>query len=168
MRPLDTVAQRIFVVRGLRVILDADLARLYGVTPKRFNEQVRRNLKRFPPGFMFRLTNQEVAILRSQFATSSWGGRRYPPLAFTEHGTVMAATILNSPTAVAASVFVIRAFVQMREALRTHKEIGKRLDELERKLGAHDGAILVILKALRELTAPAAPATRRPIGFVQD
>ena len=168
MRPLDTVAQRIFVVRGLRVILDADLARLYGVTPKRFNEQVRRNLKRFPPGFMFRLTNQEVAILRSQFATSSWGGRRYPPLAYTEHGTVMAATILNSPTAVAASVFVIRAFVQMREALRTHKEIGKRLDELERKLGAHDGAILVILKALRELTAPAAPATRRPIGFVQD
>jgi hypothetical protein len=168
MRPLDAVAQRIFVVRGLRVILDADLARLYGVTPKRFNEQVRRNLKRFPPGFMFRLTNQEVAILRSQFATSSWGGRRYPPLAFTEHGTVMAATILNSPTAVAASVFVIRAFVQMREALRTHKEIGKRLDELERKLGAHDGAILVILKALRELTAPAAPATRRPIGFVQD
>jgi hypothetical protein len=90
MQPLDSVSQRIFVVRGLRVILDADLARLYGVTPKRFNEQVRRNLKRFPSGFTFRLTNQEVAILRSQFATSSWGGRRYPPLAFTEHGTVSA------------------------------------------------------------------------------
>ncbi len=168
MQPLESVAQRIFIVRGLRVILDADLARLYAVTPKRFNEQVRRNHRRFPAGFMFRMTNQEVAILRSQFATSSWGGRRYLPLAFTEHGTVMAATILNSPAAVQASVFVVRAFVQMREALRTHKEIGKRLDELERKLGAHDGAILVILKALRELTAPAPTAARRPIGFVQD
>ena len=168
MQPLDTVAQRIFVVRGLRVILDADLARLYGVTPKRFNEQVRRNPKRFPAGFMFRLTIQEVANLRSHFATSSWGGRRYPPLAFTEHGTVMAATILNSRTAVEASVFVVRAFVQMRGALLAHEALGKRLDELEHKIGAHDGAILGILKALRELTAPVAPVRRRPIGFVQE
>jgi hypothetical protein len=102
------------------------------------------------------------------FATSSWGGRRYPPLAFTEHGTVMAATILNSRTAVEASVFVVRAFVQMRGALLAHEALGKRLDELEHKIGAHDGAILGILKALRELTAPVPPVRRRPIGFVQE
>jgi hypothetical protein len=166
MQPLDGVSQRILMVRGLRVILDSDLARLYGATPKRFNEQVRRNLKRFPTGFMFRLTDQEVAILRSQIATSSWGGRRYPPLAFTEHGAVMAATILNSPTAIEASIFVVRAFVQMRDALSAHKEIRSRLDELERKVGGHDNAILGILKALRELTSPPPSAPRRRIGFI--
>jgi hypothetical protein len=168
MHPLDGVSRRILMVRGLRVILDSGLARLYGVTPKRFNEQVRRNLRRFSQGFMFRLTNQEVAILRSQIATSSWGGRRYPPLAFTEHGAVMAATILNSPTAIEASVFVVRAFVQMRYALSAHKETRNRLDQLERKAGGHDDAILGILQALRELTSPPRSAPRRRIGFIQE
>ena len=152
----------------MRVILDSDLARLYGVTPKRFNEQVRRNRKRFPPDFMFRLTNQEVAILRSQIATSSWGGRRYAPTAFTEHGAVMAASILSSPVAIAATVYVVRAFVQMRNALAEHHEIAERLGQLERKVGSHDQAIVEILRALRELTRPVEPSRRRRIGFVQE
>ena len=150
------------------MILDSDLARLYGVTPKRFNEQVRRNRERFPRDFMFTLLNQEVAILRSQFATSSWGGRRYAPMAFTEHGAVMAATILNSPAAIEALVYVVRAFVQMREAVKANTEIARRLDQLERKVGTHDRAILETLAALRELTQPAEAPKRRRIGFVQD
>ena len=147
-------------------MIDSDLALLYGVTAKRFNEQIRRNLKRFPPDFMFQLENQEFAILRSQFATSSWGGRRYRPLAFTEHGAIMAASVLNSTRAIEVSVFVVRAFVQMREALVVHKEIGKRLDDLERKLGTHDRAIGQILDAIRQLTQPPDTPRRRRIGFL--
>ena len=147
-------------------MLDADLALLYGVSAKRFNEQVRRNLRRFPPDFMFQLENQEFAILRSQFATSSWGGRRYPPFAFTEHGAIMAASILNSARAIEVSVFVVRAFVQMREALAVHKEIGKRLDDLERKVGTHDRSIGQVLDALRQLTQPPNTPKRRRIGFL--
>ncbi|MGE0373558.1 MAG: ORF6N domain-containing protein [Gammaproteobacteria bacterium] len=164
--PSSESAANIVVVRGTRVILDSDLARLYGVAPKRFNEQVRRNLKRFPADFMFQLTNQEAAILRSQNATSSWGGRRYPPMAFTEHGAVMAATVLNSSKAIAATVFVVRAFVQMRIGLAPDRQIARRLDQLERKVGTHDQAIVEILRALRELTRPNDADKRRRIGFV--
>ena len=166
MRPVEGIASRIHTIRGQRVLIDADLAFLYGVSAKRFNEQVRRNLKRFPSDFMFRLENQEFAILRSQFATSSWGGRRYPPFVFTEHGAIMAASILNSPRAIEVSVYVVRAFVQMREALVAHKDIGKRLDELERKVGTHDRAIGQILEAIRQLTQPPETSKRRRIGFL--
>ena len=166
MQPVEGITSRIHAIRGQRVMIDADLALLYGVSAKRFNEQVRRNLKRFPPDFMFQLENQEFAILRSQFATSSWGGWRYPPLAFTEHGAIMAASILNSARAIEVSVFVVRAFVQMREVLAVHKEIGKRLDDLERKVGTHDRAIGQILDAIRRLTAPPEPSRRRRIGFL--
>jgi hypothetical protein len=162
---IERIAARILVLRGQRVILDSDLALLYGVPVKRLNEQVRRNAARFPQDFMFRLDIQDLANLKSQFATSSWGGKRKPPLAFTEHGAVMAATVLNSRRAIEVSVFVVRAFVRMREALAEHKEIGRRLDELERKLGTHDQAILQILAALRELTRPAEPQRRYRIGF---
>jgi hypothetical protein len=153
-------------LRGIRVILDSDLARLYGVEAKRFNEQVGRNRKRFPADFLFRIANHELAILRSQFATSSWGGRRYPPLAFTEHGAIMAASILNSDRAIEVSVYVVRAFVQMRDALVAHKEVGRRLNELERKVGTHDRAIGQILAAIRELTQPPETPKRRRIGFL--
>ena len=118
MQAVEAIASRIRTIRGQRVIVDSDLALLYGVPAKRFNEQVRRNLKRFPPDFMFRLENQEFAILRSQIATSSWGGRRYLPFVFTEHGTIMAASILNSARAIEVSVYVVRAFVQILEAVR--------------------------------------------------
>ena len=166
MQPVEGIASRIHTIRGQRVLIDADLALLYGVPAKRFNEQVRRNLRRFPPDFMFQLENQEFAILRSQFATSSWGGRRYRPFAFTEHGAIMAASILNSARAIEVSVYVIRAFVQMREALGTHKEVGRRLDELERKVGTHDRAVGQILDALRQLTQPPETPRRRRIGFL--
>jgi len=175
---IEAIASRILVLRAQRTILDADLAALYGVTTKRLNEQVRRNAERFPDDFMFQLTNQELAILRSQFATSSspaWGGRRYAPYAFTEHGAIMAATVLNSPRAVEVSIYVVRAFVQLRDLLTGHKELARRLDQLEarmeRKLSTHDQAIVGILDAIRKLMAPppAPPPEpkRRRIGFVQ-
>ncbi len=109
------IARRILIVRNERVLLDADLAALYGVSVRRLNEQVRRNRDRFPAGFLWSLTNQELANLKSQFATSSWGGKRKPPLVFTEHGAVMAATVLNSPQAVQMTIYVVRAFVRTRE-----------------------------------------------------
>ena len=150
---------------------------LYGVSAKRLNEQVRRNLERFPADFVFRLTNQELAILRSQFSTSSfdarrpaWGGRRYAPHAFTEHGAIMAAMVLNSPRATEVSVYVVRAFVQLRDTLVAHKELAKRLDELdariERNLVTHDQTIAGILDAIRALMAPPESAKRRRIGFM--
>jgi hypothetical protein len=176
---IEAIASRIVVLRGQRVMLDADLAALYGVTTKRLNEQVERNLERFPSDFMFQLTNQEVAILRSQFATSSsdarrlaWGGRRYTPHAFTEHGALMAAMVLNSPRATEVSVYVVRAFVELRDSVVAHKELAKRLDELEsrleRKLATHDQAIVGILDAIRQLMVPPEPTQKRRIGFVQD
>jgi hypothetical protein len=166
MQPIEGIASRIRTIRGQRVMLDAELAHLYGVSAKRFNEQIRRNRGRFPPDFMFQLENQEFASLRSQIATSSWGGRRYLPFAFTEHGAIMAASILNSPRAIEVSVYVVRAFVQMREALVAHKEIGGRLDELERKVGTHDRAIGQILEAIRQLMQPPESPKRRRIGFL--
>jgi len=166
MHPVERIASRIHAIRGRRVLIDADLARLYGVSAKRLNEQVRRNLGRFPPDFMFQLEKQEFANLKSQFATSSWGGRRHLPLAFTEHGTIMAASVLNSDRAIEVSVYVVRAFVRMREALAVHNEIGKQLNELERKVGTHDRAISEILAAIRQLTMPPEGRRRRRIGFI--
>jgi hypothetical protein len=168
----ERIARQILLVRGHKVMIDADLAALYGVTTKRFNEQVKRNLARFPADFMFRLHDTEHSALRSQFATSigGRGGRRYLPYVFTEHGAIMAATILNSPRATEMSVFIVRAFVELREALANHKELTKRLDELEarlgRKLAGHDHAIAGILEAIRQLMAPE-PEKKRRIGFVQ-
>lgn len=169
MRPLETLIERIHVIRGIRVMLDFDLAKLYGVETRRLNEQVRRNRSRFPQEFMIQLDNQELARLMSQIATSKKGrgGMRKPPMAFTEHGAVMAATVLNTPRAIEMSLFVVRAFVQMREAYGASHEIRKRLDELERKIGTHDRAVARILEALRSLMEPPAPPRRRGIGFVQ-
>jgi len=153
-------------------MLDADLATLYGVQTRRLNEQVRRNTERFPEDFVFQLTPAEFAHLKSQFATSSWGGRRKLPLAFTEHGAIMAAMVLNSPRATEVSVYVVRAFVQLRDTLIAHKELAQRLDELEarieRKLSSHDQAIAGILDAIRKLMTPPEPGKKRPIGFVHN
>jgi len=154
-------------------MLDADLAELYGVSTGRFNEQVRRNRDRFPSDFMFQLTNQEVERLRSQIAISigemrlvGRGGRRYLPHAFTEHGAIMAATILSTPRATEVSVFVVRAFVRLREMVAANKEFSKKLDELERRVSHHDKAITNIVKAIRELAIPPEPKPKRRIGFV--
>jgi hypothetical protein len=149
--PVERIEQAILLIRGQKVMLDSDLAAIYGVTTKRLNEQLRRNLSRFPPDFAFRLTTIEFHNLRSQFATSSWGGRRYPPFAFTEHGAVMLASVLNSPVAITTSVEVVRAFIRLRELLATHKELGRRLDELEAK---YDKQFAVVFDAIRKLMAP--------------
>ena len=168
------IARQVLLIRSHKVMIDTDLATLYGVTTKRFNEQVKRNLARFPADFMFQLSETEHAALRSQIATSTVGrgGRRYLPYVFTEHGAIMAATILNSPRATEMSVFIVRAFVELREALASHKELAKRLDELEsrleRKLVTHDQAISGVLEAIRQLMAPPASAKKQRIGFVQN
>lgn len=179
---IDTLAGRIHQVRGQRVMLDADLAELYGVATKRFNEQVKRNIERFPVDFMFQLTEEEGESLRSQIATSNAddslrsqivtsnvgrGGRRYLPYVFTEHGAIMAASVLNSPRAVEMSVFVVRAFVQLRTLLASSRELSGRLDELERKFATHDHAIAGLIDAIRQLTTTPTH-TSRPIGFTAD
>ncbi len=173
--PLEVIAQRILLLRGQKVLLDTDLAMLYDVPTKRFNEQVRRNLERFPADFMFQLTGEEWAALRSQFATLKTGRgqhRKYLPYAFTEHGAIMAATILNSPRATEVSVYVVRAFVALRELLTGNKELALKLAELEtrleRKLDSHDQAIAGLIDAIRELMRPPEPKKKRPIGFVTD
>jgi len=172
--PVEHITQSVLVLRSQRVLLDAELAALYGVTIKRFNEQVRRNRGRFPADFMFQLSTEEHAALRSQFATLKSGRgehRKYLPYAFTEHGAIMAATILNSTRAVEMSVYVVRAFVKLRELLGSNKELARRLDELEarleKKLATHDRAIAAILAAIRQLMNGPTPK-RRPIGFTAD
>ena len=134
----EAISLRIATVRGQRVILDADLAALYEVPTKRFNEAVKRNLAKFPADFMFTASEEEFAALRSQFATSNAGrgGRRYLPRVFTEHGALMAATLLSSPRAVEVSIYVVRAFVRLRELAATHQDLAKRLGELEEKTEA--------------------------------
>ena len=136
-----SVASQIRIIRGQRVLLDSDLAALYGVTTKRFNEQVKRNRDRFPPDFLFQLTETEAESSRSQFATLKTGrghNLKYLPLAFTEHGAIMAATILNSPRAVEMSVYVVRAFVKLREVLASHAELARKLETLEKSVASLD------------------------------
>jgi hypothetical protein len=184
---LALIEQRIYTIRGVRVMLDSDLAAVYGVPTKRLNEQLRRNRKRFPEDFAFQLTAQEAAALRSQIATSStqgpgnkgdaanWSqnatssrkhrGAAYRPFAFTEHGALQAANVLNSANAVRMSVFVIRAFVKMREQLATNAAILKRLAEIDKTLLVHDSALRDLYNKLRPLLAPPPELTRKQIGF---
>jgi hypothetical protein len=164
--PSVRIEQIILLIRGEKVILDAALASLYGVPTFRFNEAVKRNRDRFPGDFMFQLTREEVANLISQNAMSRsrHGGRRTLPYVFTEHGAVMAATILNSPHAIEMSIFVVRAFVHLRNLLLSHKELALKLTELERKIEKHDGEIRLIFDAIRQLMPPQEKPKRR-IGF---
>lgn len=160
------VESRILVMRNQKVILDADLAQLYGVPVKRLNQQVKRNRERFPSDFMFQLSAKEHEQLRLQFATSKQGrgGRRYQPYAFTEHGAIMAASVLNSERAIQMSVFVVRAFVRLREMLTTNRQLAAKLDELESRLETHDTKIQEVIEAIRELMIPP-EGPRRKIGF---
>ena len=171
--PTARIVGSIFVLRGQKVILDSDLAAIYGVPTKRLNEAVKRNRDRFPEDFLLNLTAREHEILKSQIATSSGahGGRRKLPWAFTEHGAIQAANVLNSKRAIAMGVFVVRAFVRLRDHLSSNKALASKLDELEariaRKLAAHDEAIASVLATMRELMKPTA-RKRRPIGFTAD
>jgi DNA-binding PadR family transcriptional regulator len=160
----DGLEKHILLIRGKKVMLGHDLALLYGVETKVLLQAVKRHILRFPPDFMFQLDDQEVALLRSQFVTSRWGGHRYKPYAFTEQGVAMLSGVLNSPRAVQANVEIMRAFVRMREAIETHRALAKKLEELEGKVGTHDEEIQLIFKALKRLMAEP-EKKKKPIGF---
>ena len=166
--PAERIAQAIFVVRGHKVIVDADLAALYGVETRVLNQAVKRNAERFPVDFMFQLSGNELAAWRSQVVMSNPAakmGLRRAPFAFTEHGALMAATVLNSPSAVETSLYVVRAFVRLRQFLAAHKDLARRLEDHEQKLAGHDQAIAGLMNTIRQLMTPPEPK-RRPIGFV--
>jgi hypothetical protein len=164
--PAERIEKAIFLIRGHKVMLDADLAGLYGVTTKRLNEQVRRNLSRFPADFIFQLDGQEASALRSQIATSKEGrgGRRYLPYVFTEQGVAMLSSVLNSERAIEVNIAIMRVFVRLREMMATHKELAFKLVELEERLEGHDEQIQNIFDAIRQLMTPPEPP-RKKIGF---
>jgi hypothetical protein len=166
--PAPDVQSLVLTLRGKRVLLDLDLARLYGVTTKRLNEQVRRNAGKFPEDFAFQLTSEEFEALRSQNATSNIGrgGRRYRPYAFTDYGVIQAANVLNSDAATAMSIYVVRSFMQMREELLTGATILKRLAEIDRTLLEHDDALRTIWRELQPLLLPPPEPPKRRIGFL--
>lgn len=163
---VPAIEKRIFVIRGRQVMMDEDLADLYGVETKRLVEQVKRNLGRFPEDFMFQLGKEEAAVLRSQIATSNTGrgGRRYAPYVFTEQGVAMLSSVLRSKRAIAANIEIMRAFVELRRVASSYAAIEKRLEQIERGMGEHDEQLAQIFGALRQLIAPP-PQPKRPVGF---
>lgn len=165
----NQIVERIILLRGHKVMLDKDLAALYGVETRTLLQAVKRNKERFPSDFMFQLNAKEWENLRSQIVISSleWGGRRYTPYVFTEQGVAMLSSVLHSPQAISVNIEIMRAFVRLREMLASNKALARKLQELERKLSTHDEAIAAILSAIRELMKPPVPAKKRPIGFIQ-
>jgi hypothetical protein len=163
--PVERAERSILLLRGQRIILATDLAELYGVPVKQLNQAVTRNRSRFPADFVFQLTWEEARHLRFQSGTLTGRHFRYRPYAFTEHGAVMAANVLRSPLAVKASVYVVRAFVQLREMLATHHQLAAKLSELESKLQDHDGQIIAIVDAIRQLMAEPRPRRKPAIGY---
>ena len=162
--PTERIEQAILLIRGHKVMLDVDLAKLYGVPTKALNRAVKRNLERFPEDFMFQLTYQEVRTLRCQFGTSNIGrgGRRYYPYAFTEHGILMLSGVLQSQRAIQVNIEIMRAFVRLRALIASNKDLAKRLDELEKK---YDSQFKVVFDAIRELMTPIEPPSKPRIGF---
>jgi len=174
-RKISSIESAIYLLRGQRVMLDSDLAAIYGVSTRQLNQQLKRNRSRFPDDFAFQLSTEEFRNLKSQIATSSLmsqsvtssghGGRRKLPWAFTEHGALMLASVLNSEVAVQASVRVVRAFVKLREMIAANAQLAAKLEELERRLDSHDKAIVDLFAALKRLLEPPAPPKKREIGF---
>jgi phage regulator Rha-like protein len=159
------VENKIFLIRGQKVMLDSDLAELYGVPTKRLNEAIKRNIRRFPEEFMFTLTQEEAKSLRSQFATSIRGGRRYLPYAFTEQGVAMLSSVLRSERAIQINILIIKTFVRLRQVLATHKELAIKFKELEQKVGQHGEQIQAIFDVIKEMLAvPEKP--EKKMGFV--
>lgn len=160
------IEDMIFLIRGQRVMLDSDLARIYGVTTGQLNQAVKRNVARFPGDFAFQLDSKEFTNLISQTViSSSYGGRRTLPWVFTEHGALMLGNVLNSKVAIAASVRVVKVFISMREQLAAHKELAGKLAELESRIEGHDSAIQNLFEAIRQLIEPPLPENRKQIGF---
>jgi len=161
--PVEHIERAIRLIRGEKVILDADLAALYGVETRVLVQAVKRNRERFPPDFMFQLTTEEFTVLRSQSVTSrGWGGRRYPPHAFTEQGVAMLSSVLRSPRAIGVNIEIMRAFVRMRRLLASHAKLEKKILEMEEK---YDGQFAVVFEALKQLMSPP-EQPRRKIGFL--
>jgi hypothetical protein len=160
--PVDRIEKAILLIRGQKVMLDADLAELYGVETKMLVRAVKRNINRFPTDFMFQLSKEEFDNLRFHFGTSSvWGGRRYPPYAFTEQGVAMLSSVLRSRRAIQVNIEIMRAFIRLRQMLASHVELARKLDALEKK---YDAQFKQVFEAIRQLMAPPEPK-RRPIGF---
>ncbi len=162
---LEVIATKILEVRGKRVMLDRDLAQLYGVETKVLIQAVKRNLKRFPDDFMYHLELKEVRNLRSQIVTSSWGGRRYLTYVFTQEGVAMLSSVLNSERAIKVNIQIMRAFVKLRELLLTHKDLAIKIEALERKYADHDEKIAVIFEAIKKLFEPPPAKEKKIIGF---
>lgn len=165
---MANIETKIQLIRGQKVMLDFDLAELYGVETRRLNEQVRRNIERFPEDFMFQLTAEEYESLRSQIATLKTGRgrhRKYLPYVFTEHCALMLGNVLKSERAVEVSIMIVRTFVHLRELVSSNNELSQKLDKLERKFSGHDRAISELINAIRQLMTPADPKKKRPIGF---
>jgi phage regulator Rha-like protein len=164
--PHEITRQKIFLIRGYKVMLSNDLAELYNVQVKRLIQGIKRNRDRFPDDFMFQLSRDEFRNLKSHIVTSSWGGaRRSTPYAFTEQGVAMLSSVLRSRRALQVNIAIMRAFVKLREILSTHKELAQNLAELERKIESHDKEIKAIFEAIRQLMMPAPVRPRRKIGF---
>jgi len=160
--PVDRIEKAILLIRGQKVMLDADLAELYGVETKMLVRAVKRNINRFPTDFMFQLSKEEFDNLRFHFVTSSdWGGRRYRPYAFTEQGVAMLSSVLHSQRAIQVNIEIMRAFIRLRQMLASHVELARKLDALEKK---YDAQFKQVFEAIRRLMAPPEPK-RRPIGF---
>ena len=160
--PVERITQSIIFIRSQKVMLDADLASLYDVETKSLVQAVKRNIDRFPEDFMFQLTQQEFDDLRSQIVTSSWGGRRYPPYAFTEQGIAMLSSVLRSKRAIHVNIEIMRAFVQLRRMLASHEDLARKLSDLEKK---YDTQFKVVFDAIRELMTPPEPKKKRAMGF---
>ncbi|MDD5421906.1 MAG: ORF6N domain-containing protein [Candidatus Omnitrophica bacterium] len=168
MVPHEVIESKIMLIRGQKVMLDRDLARLYRVGTRDLNKAVVRNVDRFPRDFMFQLTRMEFENLMFHFGTSSWGGTRKMPRAFTEQGVAMLSSVLRSGRAIQVNVAIMRAFVKLKTIISTHKGLAYRLKELERKIEKHDGEIRSIFEAIRQLMAPPAEKPKRRIGFRQE
>ena len=149
--PVEIIQSKIYLIRGHKVMLDRDLAKLYEVPTKRFNEQIKRNIKRFPEDFMFQLTQEEFNNLRSQFATSSWGGTRYLPYVFTDYGVAMLSSVLNSERAISVNIKIMRTFSKLREMMISHKDLARKIEDLEGKYQDHDKKIVAVFEAIRQL-----------------
>ena len=169
--PVEIIQNKIFLIRGLKIMFDKDLAKMYGIPTKKFNQQVKRNIKRFPSDFMFQLNSEEFNDLRSQIVTSSWGGQRYLPYAFTELGVAMLSSVLNSDRAIEVNIQIMRVFTKLREIIISHKDLARKIDDLEKKFQAHDQKIIQIFDTIRRMMAvpeQEGPYKRHKVGFIAD
>ncbi len=164
--PYEGIEHRIFLIRGQKVILDKDLAELYCIETGYLNRQVRHNIDRFPEDFMFQLSKEEFENLKCKLCISSWGGRRFPPLAFTEHGVAMLSSVLNSPRAIQMNIFIMRAFIKLRQLLANNQELAKKIELLEKRVFKHDANIRDLVRDIRRLTMTKS-SSKLSVGFLK-